>query len=74
MISKLWTLNQPCGVSWYWLVDVAEKNLLVFSLGEYQKYNLEMSLFPEDGKVKIPPFDAIEIPVPVLFGEDPEDD
>lgn len=62
------------GVPWYWLVDVEAKNLLVFSLGDDKKYNLEKSLFPEDGKVKIPPFDAIAIPVPVLFGEDPEDD
>lgn len=62
------------GVPWYWLVDVEEKNLLVFSLGDDKKYNLEMSLFPEDGKVKIPPFEAIALPIPVLFGDDPEDD
>lgn len=62
------------GVSWYWLMDVEAKNLLVFSLGKDGKYVLEKSIFPEDGKIKIPPFDAVELPAHVLFGEDPDDD
>ena len=62
------------GVRWYWLMDVEAKNLLVFSLGDNKKYSLEMSIFPEDGKKRIPPFDAIELPCHVLFGADPDDD
>ena len=60
------------GVPYYWLLDVAHKNLFVFELQENGKYAKIHSLFQEDGKVRIKPFDAVELDVGVLLGADPE--
>lgn len=61
------------GVSWYWFLDVEAENLMVYELSQ-EGFVLRKSLFREDGKVRIPPFDAIELSMPVLLGDDPEDD
>jgi Uma2 family endonuclease len=58
---------QSEGVPYYWIADVDKMNLLVFELVGNQ-YALAQSLFPDSGRVRIKPFDAIELSVPVLFG------
>jgi Uma2 family endonuclease len=61
------------GVNWYWFLDVDAENLMVYELAG-SGFMLRHSLFREDGKVRIPPFDAVELSMPVLLGDDPEDD
>lgn len=61
------------GVPWYWLLDVEAENLTVYELSE-SGFVLRKSLFREDGKVRIPPFEAVELSMPVLLGDDPEDE
>ena len=56
------------GVPYYWVVDVERKNLLVYELIE-KKYALIQSLFLDSGRVKIKPFDTVELNVSVLLGE-----
>ena len=60
---------QSEGVAYYWIADVEKSNLLVFELVGNQ-YALAQSLFPDSGTVRIKPFEAIELNVRVLFGED----
>jgi Uma2 family endonuclease len=60
------------GVEWYWLADIENENLMVFQLSE-QGYVLKKSLFRDDGNTKIPPFEAVELNIGVLFGDDLED-
>ena len=61
------------GVPWYWFLDVDAENLIVYELSE-SGFVLRKSLFREDGKVRIPPFEAVELSMPVLLGDDPEED
>jgi Uma2 family endonuclease len=61
------------GVPWYWFLDVDAENLMVYELSE-AGFVLRKSLFRDDGKVRIPPFEAIELSMPLLLGDDPEDD
>jgi len=56
-------------VPWYWRVDVETSNLLVYELSE-RGYVQKMSLFREDGVLRIPPFESVELSVPLLFGDD----
>lgn len=60
------------GVPWYWRIDVPTENLIVHELTD-QGFVQRMSLFREDGKVRIPPFDAVELSVPVILGDDPDE-
>ncbi len=59
------------GVPYYWFVDAENDHLQVFELNS-GKYSLIQSLFRDDGKVKIKPFDAIEFHMGEFFGDDPE--
>lgn len=60
-------------IPWYWRLDVEDETLFVYEYSE-KGYIQARCLFREDGKVRIPPFDAIELSMPVLFGDDPEED
>jgi Uma2 family endonuclease len=60
-------------VPWYWRLDVEDEALFVYEYSE-KGYVQTMCLFRDDGKVRIPPFEAIELSMPVLFGDDPEDE
>ena len=58
-------------VPFYWLVDSANERLIVFQRIDghlIQTHNL----FREDGLQRIPPFDATELLMGRLFGDDPE--
>ena len=61
------------GVEWYWLVDVEDELLTVFHLENGRFYVLK-TWSKEDGKVRIPPFETAEFSIPILFGEDAEDE
>jgi hypothetical protein len=60
-------------VQWYWRLDLEDEILFVYEYSN-KGYVQRMCLSREDGKVRIPPFDAVELSMPVLFGDDPEDD
>jgi Uma2 family endonuclease len=61
------------GVPYYWMLDVEHENLQVFELIESaKKYALIQSLFRDDGRVAIRPFDAVEFDINVLLGDDEE--
>lgn len=57
-----------CGVARYWVVDEATESLHVHRL-EAGTYHLVLSAGPDE-RVRAEPFDAIELPVGVLFGRD----
>lgn len=59
------------GVPYYWIVDFEHKNLVVYEL-QNKKYHKIQSLFEDQGKARIKPFDAIELDISVLFGADAE--
>jgi len=59
-------------VPFYWVVDVANEQLLVFERIDGHLVQTR-NLFREDGAQRIPPFDAVEIQVGLLLGDDPED-
>lgn len=61
------------GVGWYWRLDVPDENLLVFEWTD-KGYVLKHSFFREDTSVRIPPFEAIEINIGVLLGDDPPEE
>ncbi len=58
------------GVEWYWLMDLKEENLQVWRLNSNKKYEVTQSLFKDDGKQRIFPFDSIEIEMAYLFGDE----
>jgi Uma2 family endonuclease len=56
----------------YWVVDIHEKKLCIFErIDGYLVQTREY--FREDGAQRISPFDAVEIRVCLLLGDDPED-
>jgi len=60
-------------VPFYWVLDVANEQLLVFKRVDgllIQTHNL----FREDLLQRIPPFETVEIRVGLLLGDDPEDE
>ena len=59
------------GVPHYWLIDTERKRLLVLRL-EARGY-VEVLQAGRGERVRAEPFDAIELSVGVLFGDDPED-
>ncbi len=63
---------EAAGVPYYWLLDVERENLVVFELQETGKYARVHSFFRENGKVRIKPFDAVELEMGILLGDDPE--
>ena len=63
---------EAAGVPYYWLLDVERENLVVFELQETGKYARIHSFFRENGKVRIKPFDAVELEMGILLGDDPE--
>jgi Uma2 family endonuclease len=63
---------EKSGVPFYWIVDVPHQRLLVFALQEGIYIEI-LELFKDDGKQKIPPFEAAEFSMAELFGDDPED-
>ncbi|MCA2961245.1 MAG: Uma2 family endonuclease [Silvanigrellales bacterium] len=60
-------------VPWYWRIDLPSANVLVFEWTD-KGYVLKQSLFREDGKVRIPPFEATQLEIGVLLGDDPSDE
>lgn len=61
------------GVEWYWFVDVEENLLTVFHL-ENGRYSVVKTWSKDFGNARIPPFDAVEFSLSVLFGDEPEDE
>lgn len=60
------------GVQHYWLLDPLARTLHVF---RYTPENYVLALAAEAGeRVRAEPFDAIELAVSVLLGDDPDDD
>ena len=59
-------------VPFYWVADVERECLLVFKLND-GKYSLIQNLFRTDTKVRIEPFESVELNVDVFFGADAED-
>lgn len=60
------------GVPFYWVLDAANERLAVYERIDGHLVQTR-DLFREDGKQRIPPFDAIEVSVGLLLGDDPED-
>jgi Uma2 family endonuclease len=58
-------------VPFYWVLDAANERLIVFERID-GKLVQTRELFREDGVQRIPPFDAVEIQMGVLLGDDPE--
>jgi len=59
-------------VPFYWVVDSANKQIMVFERIDGHLVQTR-SLFPEDGLQRIPPFEAVEFSIGVLFGEEIDD-
>lgn len=58
-------------IQWYWRLDLEDEVLFIYEYSD-KGYIQRMCLSRDDGKVRIPPFDAIELSIPVLLGDDPE--
>jgi Uma2 family endonuclease len=60
------------GVAHYWLVDVEARELVVHRLEQGRWVRVGAFVATEPGlRARIEPFDAIELEVAVLFGDDP---
>jgi Uma2 family endonuclease len=59
------------GVPFYWVVDAANDRLVIFELSE-GKLIQTAEHFKEDGLQRLPPFQAAELDLRLLFGDDPE--
>lgn len=59
-------------VPFYWVLDVANEHLLVFERIDGHLVQTR-DHFREDGKQRIPPFDAVEISMGLLLGDDPDE-
>lgn len=60
-------------IPFYWIVDALHQRLIVFQNIDGHLLQTR-ELYSSDAWQKIPPFDAIEISMASLFGEDSEDD
>jgi Uma2 family endonuclease len=69
-VTKLETYRR-CGVPHYWIADPVQRTLLVYRLTP-DGYLLALTAEGDSGRVRAEPFEAIEIEVGVLFGEDAE--
>ena len=61
------------GVEHYWIADVERQCLMAFELRN-GKYALLKNYFRDSRAARIPPFEAVELDVNVLFGADADDD
>jgi|JI9StandDraft_1071089.scaffolds.fasta_scaffold79439_1 Uma2 family endonuclease len=59
------------GVANYWLIDPVARQLEAFTL-ESGRW-LRLGAYDETMNIRVPPFDAVEIPLSVLFPQDPPD-
>ncbi len=58
----------------YWLVDVDARELVVHRLEGSASVRVAAFVANEPGqRARIEPFDAVELEVPVLFGDDPSE-
>lgn len=57
-------------VGFYWRIDVPDQNLTVHEWSP-KGFVVLKTLYREDGNVRIPPFDAVELNVGQLLGDDP---
>ena len=71
-VKKFQTL-QRCGVPHYWLVDLEHRYLTIYRLVDSGLYAVAALAQPGQ-RMRLEPFDAIEIEVGVLFGDDPAED
>jgi Uma2 family endonuclease len=70
LVEKLETFLR-CEVPHYWIVDPEHETLTVYRWSR-DGYILALTAGRTDRRVRAEPFDAIEIDVGLLFGEDPE--
>ena len=59
-------------VPFYWVVDAASERLLVFELRDGVLLQTK-EFFKDDGMQRLPPFEAVEFSLGILFGDDEED-
>jgi Uma2 family endonuclease len=71
-VTKLETYRRS-GVPHYWILDPIQRTLLVYRLTP-DGYLLALAATPASGRVHAEPFEAVELEVGVLFGEDPRED
>lgn len=64
-------LYHAAGVSWYWVVDPANRVVEVLRRGEAV---WEVAATSGGGFARLPPFDAVELFVGRFFGEDPPEE
>ncbi len=69
-VKKFRTL-QKVGVPWYWIVDVDHGTITVHRWTE-SGYLIEL-VGQQGERLRLPPFDAVELEVGVLLGDDPTD-
>jgi Uma2 family endonuclease len=70
-VTKLETYRRS-GVPHYWIVDPIQRTLLVYRL-TVDGYLLALTASAASGRVHAEPFDAVELEVGVLFGDDPQE-
>jgi Uma2 family endonuclease len=72
-VTKFEVLGRA-GVRYYWLVDVDARELVVHRLEPAGWVRTATFLANEPGvRARIEPFDAVELEVAVLFGDEPSD-
>jgi Uma2 family endonuclease len=72
-VTKFEVLGRA-GVRHYWLVDVDARELVVHRLDPAGWLRVGAWVAAEPGlRARIEPFDAVELEVAVLFGDDPSD-
>jgi Uma2 family endonuclease len=69
LITKMWRYAQA-GVPHYWIIDPASETLIVCRLKDSGYHNVLTA--ERTQRVRAEPFEAIEIKVGLLFGDDPE--
>jgi Uma2 family endonuclease len=70
LVEKMETFRQ-CEVAHYWIVDPEHEMLTVYRWSR-EGYVVALAAGRADRRVRAEPFDAIELDVGLLFGEDPE--
>ncbi len=69
-VLKFRTLHR-CGVSHYWIADVVSGTITVYEWAETAYMAVVVARRGE--RLRLPPFDAVELDIGVLLGDDPTD-